>query len=320
MGETYILGLDIGGTSIKAGLVNQNGDIKDVQIIPTNSAQGPKHVLGTVANLITYYQEHEFIKGIGIALAGSINSKSGACIYSPNLNWTGIEIGRIIGEAAGTEVRIINDASAACLGEYHFGAGCGYKNIVCITIGTGIGSGVILDNKLFIGTSGLAPEAGHMIIVKDGPLCPCGSRGCWEALVSATAIVKKAVEQRNASTDTVLDNYSRGEPDSLTIKEIFKAWQENDYLVVEIINDVQEYLAIGLANLINILNPQCIILGGGVMDLHNEFTIGLEEKVSKYVFPSLKDSVIIKKAKLGNNAGLIGGASLFLKEIGTIGG
>jgi len=313
MVEQYILGLDIGGTAIKAGIVNQRGDIEGFQSIPTNSQQGPDHVLTTISTLIQSYQEQALINGIGIALAGSIDSQTGVCIYSPNLKWRNVRIGKIIEEASGTKVKLINDANAACLGEYYFGAGINYNNIVCITIGTGIGSAVILDNNLFTGKSGLAPEAGHMILKKDGLQCSCGSKGCWETLVSASGIIKRVAFEINNGTSTILKE-SSSENDSLTINDIFKAWESGDRLTCEIMTEVKEYLALGLANLVNIFNPECIVLGGGVIDLNSEFSAGLEDMVKELAFPSFKDSVLIKKAKLGNKAGLVGGASLFLKQ------
>ena len=143
MGEQYILGLDIGGTAIKAGIVNQQGEINNFQSIPTNGQQGPDHVLSTIINLVRCYQERQLIAGIGIALAGSIESRTGVCLYSPNLNWRNVAVGHIIKESTGLETRLINDANGACLGEYFFGAGSNYNNIFCLTMGTGIGSGVI---------------------------------------------------------------------------------------------------------------------------------------------------------------------------------
>jgi len=319
MDDNFILGLDIGGTSIKAGLVNEWGDIKGFQSIPTNSQHGHDHVLTAINTLIQSYQEQELIKGIGIALAGSIENRTGVCLYSPNLNWRNVAIGKIIEESTGKEVRLINDANAACLGEYFFGAGRSFKNIICITLGTGIGSAVILDNKLFIGSSGMAPEAGHMVIIKDGPQCTCGRKGCWETLVSASAIVKRAAEKINTDTSARLNKIMAEKQDSLTIQDIFKAWQAGDHLAVEIMTEVKEYLALGLANLVNIINPQCLVLGGGILELNSGFIDGLEDMVKELVFPTFKDTVLVKIARLGNKAGLVGGASLFLKEIETTG-
>ncbi|KJS80047.1 MAG: hypothetical protein JM58_19245 [Peptococcaceae bacterium BICA1-8] len=305
MEDNYILGLDIGGTSIKAGIVNQWGGIKSFQTIPTNSHQGPDHVLAAINTLIQSYQGQKLINGIGIALAGSIDNKAGVCIYSPNLNWRNIAIGKIIEESTGLEVRLINDANAACLGEYFFGAGRNQNNIICIIIGTGIGSAIILDNKLFTGNSGLAPEAGHMVLIKDGPQCSCGGKGCWETLVSASAIVKRVAEKSKSGTYTISPH---------TIQDIFKAWQAGDCQVVKIMTEVKEYLALGLANLVNIFDPECIVLGGGIIELDSGLTEGLEDMVKEFVFPSFKDTLLIRKAELGNKAGLVGGASLFLKE------
>ncbi|MFZ7102786.1 MAG: ROK family protein [Peptococcaceae bacterium] len=319
MEEKIILGLDIGGTSIKSGLVNERGLLKDFQSIPTNSRQGPDHVLDTIKNLIKSYQEQNALQGIGIALAGSIERTTGNCLYSPNLHWNNINFGKIIEQSAGLEVRLINDANAACLGEFFHGAGKSYHNILCITLGTGIGSAVILDKKLFTGTSGFAPEAGHMILKKDGPLCSCGNKGCWETLVSASAIIKK-ISAKIQSGEYPINQFTKGSNDSFTLQDIFKAWQEGEPQAVEIITEVKEYLALGLANLINIFNPQCLILGGGIIELNDALLIGLDDMVKKLTFPTFKNQIIIKKAKLGNKAGLIGGASLFFKEIETLGG
>lgn len=319
MDDKYLLGLDIGGSRIKAGLVNIKGEIKGFQTIPTNSQCGSDHVLGNIIALIKSYQEQDPIAGIGISLAGSIENRTGTCIYSPNLNWKNVAMGKSIEGNTGIPVRLINDANAACLGEYFFGAGSKYKNIICITIGTGIGSAVILDNKLFTGKSGLAPEAGHMVLSKNGPKCSCGRNGCWETLVSARGILKRATGEINAGRNTVLNEFTKGKA-LLTITDIFKARAGGDNLAVEIMSQVKEYLALGLANLINIFDPECIVLGGGIIDIEDWLMDGLEDMVKELVFPSFIKGVSIKKAKLGNKAGLVGGASLFLKEIEILGG
>lgn len=315
MGEQYILGLDIGGTAVKAGMVNPRGEINHFQSIPTNGQQGPDHVLSTIIDLVRAFQEREILAGIGIAIAGAVDSKTGVCKYSPNLNWKNVPIGQIIRESTGLETKLINDANAACLGEYFFGAGRNFSSILCLTIGTGIGSGIILDNKLFVGNSGLAPEAGHMAVLKGGPRCSCGRKGCWETLASASAIIKRAAERINAGTNTVLNDLK----DSLSLEDVLKAWQQGDNLAVEVITEAKEYLAMGIANLVNLFNPQCVVLGGGLIDLNGEFCAGLEDMVKELVFPSFQDTVLIKKAQLGNKAGLAGGAGLFWNNIETLG-
>ncbi|MDK2824721.1 MAG: glucokinase [Clostridia bacterium] len=319
MENKYILGIDVGGTNIKAGLVDYRGEIKDFQSMPTHKEKGPVCILNSIIELIRSYQNKVLLTGIGIALPGSVNSQTGTCLYSPNLKWENIQISQRIKEATDLNVEIINDANAACLGEYFFGAGNKCGSLICLTIGTGIGSGFILDQKLFVGSSGFAPEAGHLVIKSDGPFCSCGGQGCLESFVSAPAIVRRTREKIERGTPTSLTSIENVNLEELTIKQIFEAAQLEDHLAKEIIMETKEYLSIGLANLVNIFNPQQIILGGGVIDIGNAILDGLEEKVKQSIYPTLRDPLKIENAMLGNQAGVVGAASLLLRPIKFIG-
>ncbi|HHV71089.1 MAG TPA: ROK family protein, partial [Clostridia bacterium] len=282
----YVLGIDLGATNLKAALVDKDGKTKGFQSIPTQKGNGPQPVLDQILDLIFGFknklEEKDHLIGVGLALPGSVDVDSGVCLYSPNLGWKNEEVSKKLQECTELGVKLINDANAACLGEYFFGAGKGRGNLICITIGTGIGTAFILENKLFVGASGFAGEGGHMVINPFGPHCSCGRRGCWEALVSASGIVaraKKEIESQNLKTN--LERYK----DSLSTEIIVEAARQGDRLALKVLEETREYLAIGLVNLVNIFNPEQIVLAGGVIGAKDILFNGLEKLVKKAVFP-----------------------------------
>jgi len=324
MSEKYILGIDVGATNIKAALVDFQGRPKHFQILLTEKERGPGHILKKLQELIVFYKEKlekaELLQGIGLALPGSVNDTTGICAFGPNLRWKNVKVSQELKNRTGLPIKLINDANAACLGEYFFGSGRNCSNLICITIGTGIGSGFILDNKLLIGPSGAAGEAGHMVIVEDGPQCSCGRRGCLEALVSATAIVKRTREKINAGHPTLITEMIDGKHELLTTEIIAEAAAKKDELAINILQQTKEYLVTGLTNLVNLFNPEKIILGGGVIHAGDVLLKNLESEIKKSAFPTLREPLEVVPSLLGNKAGVIGAASLFFKKIKTIGG
>ncbi|WP_159446352.1 ROK family protein [Desulfonispora thiosulfatigenes] len=307
----YSIGIDVGGTNIKAGLLDEDGKIQLAKSIKTQKEQGYISIIKKIIGLINSYQDNEElkIKGVGLALPGAVNDEKGLCLYCPNLKWDNINISSEIENSVGLKVKLINDANAACLGDYFYGVGKNSNNIIYLTLGTGLGSAVIIDNKLLQGKDKAAVEAGHMIIEPFGYPCSCGSRGCFETLVSATAI-----ERRYSEKQDINRSFNKG---NLTSKMIFEAYRNNDILAIKTIDETKEYLAIGISNLINIFNGEKVILAGGVMHSKEIILEGLENRVKECTYPSMRNFTITV-SKLGDNAGVMGAASLFFKTLKVI--
>lgn len=314
-GEKWVLGIDVGGTKIKSGLINDTGECRDFKSIPTATDKEPLTVLSQLADLIQDYQDNlPGIAGIGLALPGSVNDREGVCLYCPNLRLRDVPLSQKYSQAVDLPVRLLNDANAACLGEYFYGKNRGAETLLCITLGTGVGSGLIFKRRLFVG-SGSGAEAGHMIIDPNGPPCACGSKGCWETYVSANAVVRRCQEQMASGPPTILKKWLQDEDSPLTAELIFKAYRLKDPLAQRIVFQTKEYLAIGLANLVNLLNLSVIVLTGGLAEAGPDLLEGLAEKMEPYTYPPLRGSVRLEYSILGPRAGVLGVASLWHKEM-----
>lgn len=310
MQKKVALGIDIGGTKIKAGLVNAAGKVLSAEVAPTCKERGEEYVLKQIEEMIGLLKNSssEEIQGIGLALPGQVDDQGGYCLYCPNLGWGKVEISRRLTEKTGLPVKLINDANAACLGEFFYGKGEKTKIFLSITLGTGVGSGLILNGQLFNGRFGSGVEAGHMVIDPAGYPCSCGRRGCWETLISAPGIIRRTKERLKIIKDSQLAKLT------LTPETIFQAAREGDLLAKKIVEETVFYLAIGLANLINLFNPFEISLGGGVAEAEEIITPNLIEQIDENVFPTMKGRVKIYKATQGYYGGVIGASTLWLQK------
>ena len=310
------VGIDLGGTFIKGGIVDDLGRILASDKVPTGSAGGAEVVAENIAALVksliaSLNLSASDMVGVGIGVPGMINSRAGVVTYSNNLAWENFPISKRVEELTGLPVKIANDANVAALGEVKFGGGKNLENAIMITLGTGVGSGLVLDGRLYEGNEGAGAELGHSIIIQGGELCTCGRRGCLEAYASATALIrdtKKAMEKHPESlmwkTAKTLD-----EVDGATA---FKN-KENDPVAAEVVNNYIEYLAAGITNFANIFRPDAILLGGGVSAEGDELIIPLSKSVNAQIFAGDRGpKVAIKIAELGNKAGLLGAAALFM--------
>ena len=309
--KDYFIGVDLGGTKILTALSNEQGDILNQVYIPTEAEKGQDYVIDNIIKSIDSLLEEENIsreniKRIGIGSPGPLNIKEGLIYEAPNLKWKNVPIGRILEERTGIKVNLENDANAAALGEKYFGAGKDVDNMIYITVSTGIGGGIIIDNKLLHGVKDTAGEIGHMVIMVDGPLCGCGNRGCFEAVASGTAISKKARELAASKPDSLLYKLVEGELAKIDGKILAEAAKQGDELALKIWDEEAYYLGIGIANLLNIFNPEVIILGGGVMNSWEHFKDKMLETLKEYAFESAYNSVEIRKAALGGEVGARG--------------
>lgn len=309
-----VLAFDLGGTKFAFGVVAENGDILGSDKIETLAKQGPEQAIQRVnlaaqALLKKLNIKPEELIGIGIASPGPLDIAKGCVDGSPNLpGWTGYSIVKGLSGFFNLPARIDNDANAAALGEYKFGAGKNKKNMVYITVSTGIGGGVIVDGRLMRGANGNAAELGHLTLNIDGPACPCGANGCLEMYASGTAIARRTREAIQAGAQSQILNLA-GSVEEITTHHILTALEKDDALAQKIWNETTEYLGRGLAVVINSFNPEVIVVGGGVTAAGDLLFKPVREKALRYAFPRLAAVCSIVPAGLGSNVGVVGAAA-----------
>jgi glucokinase len=315
MDEVIYIGIDLGGTAIKMGMVNIDGElVKEIER-PTPVSEGHRKVVETFDEMIALLlKETDFdwenIKGIGIGIPGFVNIETGNVVEAVNLQWNDVQIKEILETKWGVPVSVDNDANTAALGEMWVGAGEANKHILCLTIGTGIGGGIIINRDIYHGANGIAGEIGHFI-VKDqgGKACNCGKTGCLEAEASATAIVKQALEEvEKKSSIPLMEVYDRtGQITAKTIVELAKA---DDPVCKRIITELGQLLGKTLSKFCVLLNPEKIIIGGGVSYAGDLLLNPMNEAFKAHALEIISENTPIVRAELGNKAGMIGAAWL----------
>lgn len=310
-------GIDIGGTNIKFGLVSMDGKVIHRRQRPTMAEKGPQVLMHLVTNiaeelLLLAAEEELHVQNLGVGTPGAVDSATGTVIgLCPNIEgWQGTEIGSLLQERLNMPVFVDNDANVVALAEARFGAAVGSKSIVCVTVGTGIGGGIILDGRLWRGATNSAAELGHMSICYNGETCSCGRAGCIEAYCSSGAILKRARAKLEKTMTPVFDSLLDGDLDKLTIKKVFTALRKHDSLARETIEESAGYLGAGLAGVVNLLNPETIVIGGGVADGGGGFVEAVAREIRERAFASAVQDLRVVKATLGNDAGFIGASIL----------
>ena len=304
-----IFAADLGGTHLRAATVDHTGTIQFRFKQNTPQATDPSAIVDAIVAAVRECEQQtsgvDQISAVSLVVPGTVNVEDGAVVKAPNLPCLdGFRLAAALIEQLGLPTILENDANAAAVGEMWQGAAVGCKTIICVTLGTGVGGGIILDGKLWRGVDGAAAEIGHMCVDPFGGVaCTCGSRGCLEVFASATAIVRMTREASPRYPDSVLQR-----AEHLTAKAIFAAGQQGDELALEIFRRMGVYLGIGLANLINILNPEMIVIGGGVVNGWDLFAKHMHQQIEERAFPLLAARVKIERAKCGDDAGLLGAA------------
>ncbi len=312
----YYVGIDLGGTFIKGGIVDDLGNIVCEDKTPTESEKGRDRVALNIANLAkTLLQKTglgaDDVEGLGMGVPGMIDSKAGNVIYSNNLQWKDFNIGKAIAQLTGLKVKIANDANVAALGEVKFGAAKSYDDVVMLTLGTGVGGGIVVDGKLVEGNKGAGAELGHSVIAQGGEQCTCGRKGCLEAYASATAIIRDTKRAMQAHKDSKM--WEIGSVDKVTGKTAFD-YKETDVYAKEVVDGYIRALACGITNFANIFRPQAILLGGGVCAQGQALVQPLQAIVNEEIFAGEKGpSVPVLIAELENSAGVLGGAALLME-------
>lgn len=314
--QKIICGVDLGGTKIKTGLVDEKGKIISSIKIPTLAQEGPDAVIKRIVRSITDVSNManiaiSNISGIGIGVPGQLDVPKGLIVNMPNLpGWNNIPLAERISKELKLPVKIDNDANAAALGEYLFGVGNGIDIFMYITISTGIGGGLIINGEIYHGANSNALEIGHMTIDFNGPKCNCGNYGCFESMASGTALARYANDLLTSEKNTLLKDITN--TDEIKAEHVFKAAQLGDKLSKDLIDKESFYLGIGISNLITLFNPRRIAIGGG---MSNDLDVMYDKIVETINTRALKANASIcdiVKAKLGDNTGLLGAVSLML--------
>ncbi len=316
----YVFGVDVGGTGIKSGIVDENGKIVIKSSIPTDKGHDYEVIVKDIANQLNALCEESGIPlteigGIGVGCPGTIDSAKGVVNYSCNLDWSYVPLVEELGKYFDVPVKIGNDANVAALGETTFGAGKAYHDTVMITLGTGVGGGVVIENRLFEGNGSAGTELGHTVIVAGGELCSCGRRGCMEAYASATALVRDTKVEMRKNPKSIMWDFVGGDIDKVDGRTSFECAKKGDYSAKRVVDNYIEYIGEGLCNFVNVFRPQAIILGGGVCAQGEYLTEPLEKYISTFSYGGDRSPhVELLVATLGNDAGLIGAASLLFSS------
>ncbi|HGD1555224.1 TPA: ROK family glucokinase [Streptococcus agalactiae] len=312
-----LLGIDLGGTTIKFGILTLEGEVQEKWAIETNTLENGRHIVSDIVEslkhrLSLYGLTKDDFLGIGMGSPGAVDRTSKTVTGAFNLNWADTqEVGSVIEKEVGIPFFIDNDANVAALGERWVGAGANNPDVVFVTLGTGVGGGVIADGNLIHGVAGAGGEIGHMIVdPENGFTCTCGNKGCLETVASATGVVRVArqlAEQYEGSSaiKAAIDN-----GDTVTSKDVFIAAEDGDKFANSVVERVSRYLGLAAANISNILNPDSVVIGGGVSAAGEFLRSRVEKYFVTFAFPQVKKSTKIKIAELGNDAGIIGAASL----------
>ena len=310
--KTYCFGIDVGGTSVKCGLFHTDGTLVEKWEIPTRTENNGQNILPDVAETINAKLAEKNIdkadvEGVGIGIPGPINSR-GEAACAVNLYWRFTPVAQILGDLTGLKAQAGNDANVAALGEAWKGAAAGAQNIIMITLGTGVGGGIIINGKILAGSHGAGGEIGHALVVRgEEEKCNCGNHGCLEQYASATGIVRVAGRVLAASED---DSTLR-ELQNITAKDVLDAFKAGDAVAVRIMEYVGDLLGGAIAGFTTVVDPEAIVIGGGVSKAGQPLIDCIEKYYQRYAFSSCKETPIVL-AKLGNDSGIYGAAKMVL--------
>ncbi len=312
----YYIGIDLGGTNIVAAVVDENYNIITKASTKTNRPRPAEAIADDMAAMAIKAVKDanlamEDIEWVGVGTPGIANSATGVIEYSNNLGFENTPMAKLIQKHIDKPVYIENDANAAAYGEFVAGAAKGAKNAVCITLGTGVGGGIIIDGKIYSGSNFAGAEIGHTVIGIDGPQCSCGRKGCFEAYSSATGLIRMTKEKMDQCPDSIMHKISEERGGKVSARTSFDAMRQGDAPAKEVVDFYIKALACGITNTINIFQPDILCIGGGVCNEGDALLLPVKELVAKEVYTrnSPKNTEIVI-AKLGNDAGLIGAAFL----------
>jgi glucokinase len=319
--ERYIVGVDLGGTNIAAGAMPTDGTREiAMRMTPTRAEEGAESVVNRIAQMIedviaqtraeTGADREDFL-GVGIGSPGPLDREHGIVIVTPNLGWRDFPLRDEVGSRVNLPATLDNDANCATLGEWWAGAAKGGRNVVGLTIGTGIGGGLILDGKLYHGASDAAGEIGHTTIDSTGRRCKCGNYGCLEAYTSGPAIAERAREAMAGGEPTLLFELVGGDLNKITAQTVYEAAKRDDAIALEVVRDTAHFLGVGISNLVNIFNPDTVVIAGGVTQAGDALFDPLRAEVKRRAFKPAVDACRIVPGALPLSAGVVGAVATF---------
>ena len=317
----YSIGIDLGGTKIAAGIVDEKGVLIVKESVPTLAKRDYSLIMEDTATLVRSVCEKaglplKEMAGIGLGSPGTIDSGKGEIVYSCNINFERAPVREALQKHLGLPVFISNDANCAALGETgETGAAKGYRNIVMITLGTGVGGGIIIDGKIYEGDHSAGAELGHTMLVLDGVPCCCGRNGCWESYASANALIRETKEAIQSDRDTAMWDMTGRDYSNVSARTAFDAARKGDRVAMQVVETYVKYLSEGLIDMINIFRPEILLIGGGLCNEGDFLFDPVRAYVKKYAYGGDRTPVpLIKKAALGNDAGIIGAAMLVFRR------
>ena len=309
----YYAGIDLGGTNTKIGLVDEDGNIIFTTIVKTDSMEGFEKTIQRLSKILlqqvkSFDLNFDDVQSVGVGVPGPVlNSR--VVKFWANFPWkNGVDLALEFEKNLGKPVKADNDVNVITLGEMWKGSAQGYKNVLGLAIGTGIGGGIIVDGKLVSGENGAGGEVGHIKVERDGKLCGCGQKGCWEAYASATGLIREA--QSRLAVNKTNGLYEQVIGRDLEAKDIFDVAKEGDAFALDLVDYEADYIALGIGNLLNVLDPEIVVVGGGVSVAGDILFDKVKERLKKYAFPSTTENLKIVAASLGNDAGILGAAYL----------
>jgi len=316
----FYIGIDVGGTSVKAGVVDEKGRILHKVSCPTLVERGHEAVIHDMAQLTIRAIDEcgcsmDQVHSIGIGIPGMHDNRTRRVPFCTNLNWHDVPLIDLMQREIDKPVYVNNDATVAGLAESVAGISAGAKSSVFVTLGTGVGGGVILDGKVFMGDHGVATEIGHMITVAGGEMCTCGNRGCWERYASATAIIREGRRFAQANPNSPLSKAVDGDLEKIEARTVIDLAKAGDPDCVKLFDDYVYHLTVGIVNLINMYDPEIIALGGGVSHAGAFLLDKVNALLPRMIFFKSMPHAEIKLAQLGNDAGIIGAAMLGTQEV-----
>jgi glucokinase len=324
--KKWIIGVDLGGTNIVVGglpMDGGDGDVLALRSVSTEAQRGAKFVVDRIVGLIADVREEilskhggvpEDFAGVGVGSPGPLDRSTGTVINTPNLGWRNFPLRDLIANAAGLPATLDNDANCATYGEWWLGAGRNVDTLIGLTLGTGIGGGIVLNGEIFHGVSDAAGEIGHMTIDSTGRKCKCGNYGCLEAYASGPAIALRAMEGIEAGTESLLPALVDGRLENISAATVYEAVVLGDPYANDVMRETAKFLGAGVANIINILNPEMVVIAGGVTRAGDHLFVPLRAEVRRRAFKSAEERCQIVSGQLPGTAGVIGAAAVFKKE------
>ncbi|CAN5681631.1 glucokinase [soil metagenome] len=322
--KRWIVGVDLGGTNIVVGLLPiEGGEVLGLRSLPTDSHRGAKFVVDRMIHMVedsiaevlaTHGGSRDDVAGVGIGSPGPLDRATGTVINTPNLGWRNFPLRDLISNVVNLPAVLDNDANCATYGEWWLGAGREVDTLIGLTLGTGIGGGIVFGGKIFHGCSDVAGEIGHMTIDSTGRRCKCGNYGCLEAYASGPAIALRAVEGIEVGAETILTELVGGKLDQITAATVYEAVVQGDAYADEVMKDTAKFLGVGIANIINILNPEMVVIAGGVTRAGEHLFDPLRAEVRKRAFRTAEEHARIVPGELPGTAGVVGAVAVFKQE------